>query len=300
MTAQQVRVTMPRNVPMWRPFQPLTQAEYNTLAANNAFDPNTLYAITPARVMLGGREVWPGPWPGGIEHITTSTFSAARTVAIPLTTAGNLLVVIRHGAAGGTIGGNGNTGTYLTGVTDSAAQTWTNATPGLVGNAGGQPSQVQCFYRQDSAAVDSVTFSGGGSTPTLVRIFEISDMASDAFDTAQAGGMPFQQRANVVATPTFRSMVFAALTTNHPAEQPEEPFQAYPDSPPWTNFDTLPVPGSIGAGTPNPQAVCSMTVIDGGQTAAALWEFGITRHYGSMFAAFRTVATAPYVPEPSR
>lgn len=279
-------VVMAKNIPLWRPWQALTQAEYNAMKASGAWDPNTLYVITPQRVYFGGTEVWPGPWEGGIVNVTSGVSASVNpSQVIPTTTAGNLIVAVVPRATG-------NADTGPTAVTDSAGQTWTRAAavPGTAGHA------ISIWYRADSAPINSVTFT----MPALLAgwwIIELAGMENaNVLDETTGWAASYSPSAPISLTVNHPSVVFAAFHGWSNAVNDLRPNQQRPD-PPWHNFaDVVTDDGVIQSGRPRVAAL-AMIHVEGGATAQASWRWRTDLGLGMVAAAFRAHAE-PYVPPP--
>jgi hypothetical protein len=276
-------VQMRRNLLAWRPWTALTQAQFNALQASGGWDPDTLYVITPQRVFYGGKEVWPGPWDGGIVNMTTGQSSTANPVAtIPTTEAGNLVVLIHIAATVNT------TANQVSAVTDSANQTWRRAIDG--GHTATYSTQVGIWYAENSAAIDTVRLTASAATRAY-WIFEVSGIqTADCLDGAYGDFIsPAASGANLSITAASRSVVFAVVHTQHPTSGTQVTLTRLPDEP-WQNFDVLPtIGGRVGSAVQD--------LAEGGATVTASWYADANVFWGRAIAAFRTVATE-FVPPP--
>ena len=214
-------VVMPRNVASWRPWRALTQAEFNEIQAEGAWDPDVLYVVTPQRVMLGGHETWPGPWDGGVVHVTSGTANAANfNQVIPTTTEGNLVIAITATA------GTHHAGA-ITGVSDDAGQTWAYATGGA---SAPDITGINCWYRADSAPISQVNWA---STAAVVRAWWVIEIAgAGALDSVSpiGSGNP-SGYPDVIHTVVHRSLVFAAVHRSQPSAATSRPGPPCPARP---------------------------------------------------------------------
>lgn len=258
---QRVDVTMPYNVPSWRPWQALTQAEYNQISANNAWDPNVLYVVTPQRVFLGGKEVWPGPFEGGIVSVSNGFGAQANPVQdIPLTTAGSLVVAF--------------TSNRPTGVTDSAGQTWQQAiTP-----ASGAPD---CWYIENSAPISDVQFTGPGHANGAWRVFEVAGVATeDSLDTVlqTVPGTGLITTVNADARALAFAVIYDWGQVVVPTGRPSAPWQDHGD-----------LVHTAGINTYN--MLAATRLMEGGTTDNAVWTGTLGIDSVGIGITFRTVAT---------
>jgi hypothetical protein len=276
-------VTMPRNIPLWRPFQPLTQAQYNALVASGGFDPNTLYAVTPKRVMLGGQEIWPGPWDGGVVNVASGVSpTSALTLDVPISTAGNLLVACFH---------RSQTGNGVTAITDTAQQTWVRA-----GQQMGSPrGNSDCWYCVNAASINRIVVSGGAS-PTACRYLELEGLsqATDVVDSVtgyvsgviNAGVVPV---AAEVTSPSF--VVFTAT-----GERADVTASVITGGVGWQTFDYLqtPLPGTGGYHG----GFTAVRHAQAGEVVTGTWTTTPTigSYLGMLAVAFRTATVPIYVP----
>lgn len=86
---------------------------------------------------------------GSVAATNSTTITLGATV-----TAGNFVIIFAARSGGTSTGA-------LTGVTDSASQTWTLATTGSV--SGGTNTRIECWYTWNSAAITSVTLNSSTS-----------------------------------------------------------------------------------------------------------------------------------------
>lgn len=137
----------------------------------------------------------------------SSASSANATATITASTPGNLLVAF-YARSGGL--GTG----ALTGVTDSAGQTWTLATRGAV--SGVANTRIECWYVASTASVTSVTFSSGTAQINSWNVLEFSGAAASApLDVASADNSA-AAAATTIATPSVTTtadgdLVLAAI-----------------------------------------------------------------------------------------
>jgi hypothetical protein len=257
-------------VPQWRPWKALTQAEYNAIQSGGDWDPNTLYVVTPQRVMHGGSEVWPGTFDGGLVSATMAQNSVANpNIVIPTTSPGNLVAVIVHRWGGGATN-------PITGVTDSAGQTWKNAGWGY---AAATTSGIHLWYLEGSAAIDSVTVTTAANALSMTVVEVAGIVPANALDVKVPDGASAGINPAVVLSPSQRSFMLAAVGLPNVAglTVPERP------DPPWHNLDDVGIPAQ------QPIRVAAGAVVEGGATGVASWTFGPSGTCYFVGAAFRAI-----------
>ncbi len=136
-----------------------------------------------------------GPATPSLVGQNTAEFASATGGTISYaSTAGNLLVIM--------VSRSGGQGTgQLTGVTDSAGQTWSIATRGSV--TGQSNTRLEVWYKENSAAVTSVTFSSGTSQTSSVNVSEWANMATSSFDVASPDNSGVTSSSTTITTPSI-------------------------------------------------------------------------------------------------
>lgn len=101
------------------------------------------------------------------QNVGSATTANNATATITGTVAGNLIVAIVARSTGAT--------GPQTSVTDSASQTWTVATRGQV--SGSSNTHMECWYKENSASITSVTFNASVTGSYAWNISQWSGMA---------------------------------------------------------------------------------------------------------------------------
>lgn len=138
-----------------------------------------------------------GGTPAFTEHVGSAASATGATASGFTTIAGRLLVALVARSGGLATGA-------LTGITDSAGNTWVRAGWGAV--SGGSNTRLECWVCPNAAAVSSIAFASGAAQTWAWNILEVTAMASaSVVDVASPDGSATTS-STTVTTPAITSL----------------------------------------------------------------------------------------------
>ncbi len=221
-----------------------------------------------------------GQTTGSVAATTSTTFSYTAS-------AGDLLVIFVARTGGLSTGA-------LSGVTDSASQTWSLATLGAV--SGSSDTRIECWYIANTANITSVTLNSTASQTYAWNLTEWSGAAtSSALDVASPNPSGHASGTAIV-TPSITTtgstdLVLAAV--NNPNSFGDT-FNASGSSPTtgWTALTGFNGPSNITVG------VGAYQVMSATGSYYAAWTLGSSDPAGIITVAFMAVATSSTTANP--
>jgi hypothetical protein len=211
------------------------------------------------------------------EHTGTAAAATGATASGFTTTGGVLLVALVARSGGQSTGA-------LSGITDSAGNTWLTATRGAV--SGVTNTRLECWYAANAASVTSVVFASGTSQTWAWDILEITGMATATPVDVASPNYSGTTSSTTVATP--------AVTTLNAADVIIASFHcntATPTAPggSWTNLATF------DDGTAPARGVYQVVAATGSYSAT--WTLSAAQAAGVLTVGFAqtsgTVTNAP-------
>src|SRR6266508_3834003 len=202
--------------------------------------------------------------PVGITLVQQQVGEAAASTSQPVSftsAAGNLLVAVveRSGGLG--------TGA-LSGVTDTAGNTWVNATRGAV--SGISNTRIELWFAANAAAVTEITFAAAASQPWGWNISEWANADATPFDVASpdgSGGTAATSQTTPAITPSGADELVIGALAAPIAAAPTSQTSGYTD---LANFDRAGAQAGRAAYQLNPSGSQQVTWTFTGSAAAGL------------------------------